>query len=52
LRELRRWAWSGAAAFGWNLSGAYIIYAVFALISIGIIARFVRETDGTELESI
>ena len=37
---------------GWNLSGTYIIYAVFALISIGFIARFVRETNGRELESI
>ena len=36
----------------WNLSGTYIIYAVFALISIGFIARFVRETNGRELESI
>jgi hypothetical protein len=35
-----------------NLSGTYIIYAVFALISIGFIARFVRETDGRKLESI
>jgi SP family sugar:H+ symporter-like MFS transporter len=36
----------------WNLSATYVIYAVFALISIGFIARFVRETNGRELESI
>ena len=37
---------------GWNLSGTYVIYAVFALISVGFIARIVRETNGRELESI
>jgi len=36
----------------WNLSATYIVYALFALVSIGFIARFVRETNGRELESI
>jgi SP family sugar:H+ symporter-like MFS transporter len=37
---------------GWNLSATYVIYALFALISVGFIARFVRETNGRELESV
>ena len=36
----------------WNLSATYVIYAVFALISLGFIARFVGETNGRELESV
>ena len=36
----------------WNLSATYIVYALFAILSIGFITRFVRETNGRELESI
>lgn len=35
-----------------GLGGAYGLYAVFAVISIGFIARFVYETKGIELEAM
>jgi SP family sugar:H+ symporter-like MFS transporter len=34
----------------WSLSGAYIIYACFAFLSIPFVLRFVRETKGRALE--
>jgi SP family sugar:H+ symporter-like MFS transporter len=34
----------------WSLSGAYIIYACFAFLSIPFVLRFVRETRGKALE--
>lgn len=36
----------------WNLSGTYIIYAVFAVLSIPFVLRFVRETKGKSLEEM
>ncbi|WP_377272335.1 sugar porter family MFS transporter [Peterkaempfera sp. SMS 1(5)a] len=36
----------------WNLSATYIIYAVFAALSIPFVARFVRETKGKRLEDM
>jgi MFS transporter, SP family, sugar:H+ symporter len=37
---------------GWNLSGTYVIYAVFALLSFFFVAKFVRETNGTNLDHL
>jgi hypothetical protein len=37
---------------GIGLGGAYGIYAVFAVISIGFIIKFVHETKGIELENM
>ncbi|TQF02084.1 sugar porter family MFS transporter [Kitasatospora acidiphila] len=36
----------------WNLSGTYVIYAVFAVLSIPFVLRFVRETKGKSLEEM
>ncbi|MEV2274329.1 sugar porter family MFS transporter [Nocardiopsis sp. NPDC049922] len=36
----------------WNLSGSYVIYAAFALLSIPFIVRFVPETKGRSLEDM
>ncbi len=36
----------------WNLSGAYVIYAAFALLSIPFVAFFVKETKGKTLEEM
>jgi SP family sugar:H+ symporter-like MFS transporter len=36
----------------WDLSGAYIIYACFALLSIPFVAFLVRETKGKKLEDM
>jgi len=36
----------------WNLSGTYVVYSVFALISLGFVARFVSETNGRELDDM
>ncbi|MFJ7202630.1 sugar porter family MFS transporter [Streptomyces sp. NPDC098789] len=36
----------------WNLSGAYVIYAVFALLSIPFILKWVPETKGKALEEM
>ncbi|HEU5427962.1 MAG TPA: MFS transporter, partial [Actinocrinis sp.] len=36
----------------WNLSGAYIIYACFAAVSIPFVLFFVRETKGKALEQM
>ena len=37
---------------GWNLSGTYVIYAGFALLSFFFVAKFVRETNGTNLDHL
>jgi SP family sugar:H+ symporter-like MFS transporter len=37
---------------GWNLSATYAIYAAFAVLSLGFIARAVRETNGKRLEEM
>ncbi|MER5728546.1 sugar porter family MFS transporter [Streptomyces sp. NPDC002138] len=36
----------------WNLSGAYVIYAVFAMLSIPFILKWVPETKGKALEEM
>lgn len=36
----------------WNLSGAYVIYAVFAVLSIPFILKWVPETKGKSLEEM
>jgi SP family sugar:H+ symporter-like MFS transporter len=36
----------------WNLSAAYVIYATFALLSLGFVLDFVRETNGRQLEQV
>ncbi|MFI6578965.1 sugar porter family MFS transporter [Nocardiopsis sp. NPDC050513] len=36
----------------WNLSGSYVMYAAFALLSIPFIVRFVPETKGRSLEDM
>ncbi|WP_330332855.1 sugar porter family MFS transporter [Streptomyces sp. NBC_00536] len=36
----------------WNLSGAYVIYAVFALLSVPFILKWVPETKGKALEEM
>nr|WP_237694777.1 sugar porter family MFS transporter [Streptomyces sp. SID5468] len=36
----------------WNLSGAYVIYTCFAVLSIPFVAFFVRETKGKTLEEM
>lgn len=37
---------------GWNLSATYVIYAVFAALSIPFVSGFVRETKGRRLEEM
>lgn len=37
---------------GIGLGGAYLIYAICAVISIGFVAKFVKETKGIELEDM
>jgi CBS domain containing-hemolysin-like protein len=36
----------------WNLSGTYVCYALFAVLSIPFVLRFVRETKGKSLEEM
>ncbi|KOT88965.1 major facilitator transporter [Streptomyces sp. NRRL F-5755] len=36
----------------WNLSGTYVIYTVFALLSIPFVLKFVKETKGKALEEM
>ncbi|MEV6775838.1 sugar porter family MFS transporter, partial [Streptomyces syringium] len=46
--------WAITASFpslsDWNLSGTYVIYAFFALLSIPFVMKFVKETKGKALE--
>ncbi|MFV8129771.1 sugar porter family MFS transporter [Streptomyces syringium] len=48
--------WAITASFpslsDWNLSGTYIIYAFFALLSIPFVMKFVKETKGKALEEM
>ncbi|MGW7573280.1 sugar porter family MFS transporter [Streptomyces sp. NPDC054765] len=48
--------WAITASFpslsDWNLSGTYVIYAVFALLSIPFVLRYVKETKGKALEEM
>ncbi|GHF49506.1 sugar transporter [Streptomyces mashuensis] len=48
--------WAITASFpslaDWNLSGAYVIYAVFAVLSIPFVMKFVKETKGKALEEM
>jgi sugar porter (SP) family MFS transporter len=48
--------WAITASFpslaDWNLSGTYIIYTVFAVLSIPFVLRFVKETKGKALEEM
>ncbi|CAM5252001.1 sugar porter family MFS transporter [Streptomyces tanashiensis] len=48
--------WAIAASFpslaDWNLSGTYIIYTVFAVLSIPFVLRYVKETKGKALEEM
>ncbi|MEV7568268.1 sugar porter family MFS transporter [Streptomyces tanashiensis] len=48
--------WAITASFpslaDWNLSGTYIIYAVFAVLSIPFVLRYVKETKGKALEEM
>ena len=37
---------------GIGLGGAYAVYAVFALISLFLVLKFVHETKGVELEDM
>jgi len=37
---------------GWNLSATYVIYAAFAVLSLGFIAKAVHETNGKPLEEM
>jgi SP family sugar:H+ symporter-like MFS transporter len=36
----------------WNLSGTYVIYAIFAVLSFFFVARFVTETNGRDLDDM
>ncbi|MCQ6552582.1 sugar porter family MFS transporter [Streptomyces sp. C10-9-1] len=36
----------------WNLSGTYVIYTVFAVLSVPFVLRFVKETKGRALEEM
>ena len=36
----------------WNLSATYVIYSIFALISLGFVARFVTEMNGRDLDDM
>ena len=46
--------WAITASFpslsGWNLTTTYVIYTVFAALSIPFVVKFVKETKGTRLE--
>nr|WP_162890379.1 sugar porter family MFS transporter [Streptomyces olivoreticuli] len=48
--------WAITASFpslaDWNLSGTYVIYAVFAVLSIPFVLKFVKETKGKALEEM
>ncbi|GHJ94468.1 sugar transporter [Streptomyces sp. NE5-10] len=48
--------WAITASFpslsDWNLSGTYIIYTVFAVLSIPFVLRYVKETKGKSLEEM
>ena len=48
--------WAITASFpslsDWNLSGTYIIYAIFAALSIPFVLRYVKETKGKALEEM
>ncbi|MFI6104015.1 sugar porter family MFS transporter [Streptomyces sp. NPDC051310] len=48
--------WAITASFpslaDWNLSGTYIIYTIFAVLSIPFVLRFVKETKGKALEEM
>ncbi|WP_327126959.1 sugar porter family MFS transporter [Streptomyces sp. NBC_01727] len=48
--------WAITASFpslaDWNLSGTYIIYACFAVLSIPFVLKFVKETKGKALEEM
>ncbi|WP_333775127.1 sugar porter family MFS transporter [Streptomyces sp. IBSBF 3136] len=48
--------WAITASFpslaSWNLSGTYIIYTVFAALSIPFVLKFVKETKGKALEEM
>jgi SP family sugar:H+ symporter-like MFS transporter len=48
--------WAITASFpslaGWNLSGTYVIYTCFALLSIPFVLIFVKETKGKSLEEM
>ncbi|MEU5218384.1 sugar porter family MFS transporter [Streptomyces sp. NPDC020807] len=48
--------WAITASFPslseWNLSGTYVIYTVFAVLSIPFVLRYVKETKGKALEEM
>lgn len=48
--------WAITASFPslaeWNLSGTYVIYTIFALLSIPFVLKFVKETKGKALEEM
>ncbi|MCD9144093.1 sugar porter family MFS transporter [Streptomyces albireticuli] len=48
--------WAITASFpslaDWNLSGTYVIYTVFAVLSIPFVMKFVKETKGKALEEM
>ncbi|MBL0804020.1 MULTISPECIES: sugar porter family MFS transporter [Streptomyces] len=48
--------WAITASFpslaDWNLSGTYVIYACFAVLSIPFVLKFVKETKGKALEEM
>ncbi|WP_330460041.1 sugar porter family MFS transporter [Streptomyces sp. NBC_00820] len=48
--------WAITASFPslaeWNLSGTYVIYAIFATLSIPFVLKFVKETKGKTLEEM
>jgi sugar porter (SP) family MFS transporter len=48
--------WAITASFpslaDWNLSGTYVIYTVFAVLSIPFVLKFVKETKGKALEEM
>jgi len=48
--------WAITASFpslaGWNLSATYVIYTLFAVVSIPFVLKFVKETKGKTLEEM
>ncbi|MGI5471102.1 sugar porter family MFS transporter [Streptomyces sp. CA-132043] len=48
--------WAITASFpslsDWNLSGTYVIYTIFALLSIPFVLKYVKETKGKALEEM